>query len=147
MSGRSVLTRSLSAIGDVLVWVPLVAPLALAAVRFVQAGDLRLDFLMPAELFPVALIGGAVLLWAAFRDHSHRRVIGWSYAVVIAALVTSMGAAIATGLASGAAEPTGWRVVLVAGLLAVYVAALIALAVGGASLVRSTMGGPEPSPR
>lgn len=147
MSGRSVFTRSLSTVGDVLVWVPLVAPIALAAVRFVQAGDLRVDLLMPAELFPVALIGGAVLLWAAFRAHSHQRAIGWSYGVAVAALVTSMGAAIATGLASGAAEPTGWRVVLVAGLLAVYVAALLALAVGGASLLRSTMAGPEPSPR
>lgn len=142
MSGRNVFTRSLSAIGDVLAWVPLLAPLALAAVRFVQAGDLRVDLLMPAELFPAALIGGAALLWAALRARSHRRVIGWSFGVAVAALVISMGTAMATGIASGAAEPAGWRVVLVAGLLAIYVAALAVLAVGGASLVRSAMDAP-----
>lgn len=91
----------------------------------------------------LALIGGAALLWAAFRARSHQRAIGWSYGVAIAALVTSMVAAMVTGLASGAAEPTGWRIALAAGLLAVYMAALGVLAVSGASLVRSTTGAPR----
>lgn len=143
MSGREAFTKVLSAVGDLLVWVPLLAPLALSAARFMQAGDLRVDFLMPAELFPAVLVGGLALLWAAFRRRSHRRAIGWPLGVAVSALAVSMGAAVATGLASGAAEPVGWRVVLVAGLLAVYVGAVLALAVSGASLVRSVVCAPR----
>ncbi len=36
----------------------------------------RFDYLMPAELFPATLVGGGLLIWAALRAHSRRRLIG-----------------------------------------------------------------------
>jgi hypothetical protein len=98
---------------------------------------LLFDYLMPAELFPVALLGGGILLWAAIRARSHRGLIAWSLAAAVGLLVGSMVLATATGLASGAAEPTGWRLALVAGSTAGYALALVVLGVGGVSLVRA----------
>jgi len=115
----------------------LVAPVALSLARFIQVRMLQIDYLMPAELFPVALLGGVILLWAAIRARSHRGLIGWSLAAAVGLLVGGMVLAQVTGLASGAAEPTGWRLALVAGSLAGFVLALVVLGVGGVALVRA----------
>jgi hypothetical protein len=103
-----------------------------------------IDYLMPAELLPIALLGGALLLSAAILARSHRAWIGWSFGAAVGLLILSMGLAVVTGLASGAAEAAGWRLVLVAGLLGGYIVALVVLAVGGVSLVRAVMKRPSP---
>ena len=139
MEKRPVLTSGLAIVGTVLVWLPLAAPVALSLARFIQVRMLQLDYLMPAELFPVALLGGILLLWAAIRARSHRGLIGWSLAAAVGLLVGGMVLASVTGLASGAAEPTGWRVVLVTGSIAGYALALVVLGVGGAALVRALL--------
>jgi len=131
-----VLTRALAVIGVTLVWIPLVAPVVPSLIRLVAAGVFRLDYLMPAELFPVALVGGGLLMWAAIRARSRQALIGWGLGGMVGALAGSQISAIATGLASGATEPSGWRLTLVAALLALYVLALIEIAVSGILLVR-----------
>jgi len=52
---------------------------------------------------------------------------------------------VATGLASGAAEPAGWRLALVAAALAIYTLAVIAAGVGGILLLRELFKPPAPS--
>jgi hypothetical protein len=136
MDRRGSLTKALVVIGSVLVWLPLIAPLVLGVVRFIQIHRVRIDYLMPAELFWVALVGGVLLLWAALRAGSCRRLVGGSLASAVGLLGASMAVAVWTGLASGAAPPTGWRVILVAGLMAGYVIALCVLALAGLSLAR-----------
>lgn len=145
MNTRGLLTKVLAVIGTILVWFPLVAPLALSAVRFAQSGRLQIDYLMPAELFIVALPGGALLLWAAIRARSQRGIVAWSLGIAAGSLVVSMVAASLTGLASGAAEPAGWRLVLVAGLLACYVVSLAVLAIAGVLLTRRVLSTPTRS--
>lgn len=131
------LTKILAFTGTALAWFPLLAPVLLALAFFVRARVFRFDYLMPAELFPVALIGGGLLFWAALRARARRGLIGGGLGIAVAALVGSQGLAVVTGLASGETQPGGWEWALVLALLASYWLALIAVAAGGLSLLRS----------
>jgi peptidoglycan/LPS O-acetylase OafA/YrhL len=136
MQSQSVLTRILAVVGTALVWIPLLAPALFAAVFLAHSGMFRFDYLMPAELFPLALAGGCALLWAALRAHSRRVLIGASLGGAVALLFGSQAIAVATGLASGRTEPTGWQWALVLMMLALYALALAVMGVGGALLAR-----------
>lgn len=136
MENKGTLTKILAITGTVLVWFPLLAPVLLSVVLFVQAGMFRFDYLMPAELFPVALGGGLLLLWAAIRARSRRAVIGWGLGIAVGLLFGSQALAVVTGLASGETEATGWQWALVLGSLIVYILALIAVGVGGILLLK-----------
>lgn len=58
MNNRGGFTKGLAAAGTVLVFLPLLAPLFFGIIRLVQAGIFQVDYLMPAELLPLVLIGG-----------------------------------------------------------------------------------------
>jgi hypothetical protein len=146
MEKRDALAKILAVAGTFLAWVPILAPVALTVVFFLQTGLFRFDYLMPAELFLSALGGGCLLLWAALRARSHRGLIGGSLAAAAACLAASQGAAVATGLASGTTEPAGWPLVLVLILLAGYVLAVMACAVGGLLLTRVLLAGAGGAP-
>lgn len=139
MQNRGLLTRILAAAGALLVWLPLLAPLLFGVARAAGGRTFLVDYLMPAELFPVALLGGALLLWAALRARSRRAPIGWGLVLAVVLLVGSQTIAVATGLASGATEPTGWSWALVLASLAGYVLALLAVGIAGLLLVRDTL--------
>src|SRR5512137_2217869 len=109
MENKGTFTKVLAIAGTILIWFPLLTPVLISLTFFVQEGEFRLDYLMPAELFPFALAGGVLLLWTAIRAHSHRAVIGGGLAAAIGFLIGGQALAVVTGLASGAAEPTGWR--------------------------------------
>ena len=89
----------------------------------------RFDYLMPAELFLLALVGGGLLMWALIRARSHQRVVVWAFAIAAFLLVGGQVFAEVTGLASGAADPAGWR-------WSLAIAALVAMGVGGLQLIR-----------
>ncbi len=91
---------------------------------------------MPAELFPIALVGSLLLLWAALRAHSHQKPIGWSFFAMIIFLFSSQRIAIATGLASGATPPTGWPFILTISLIILYSLALIETGIMSILLVK-----------
>jgi hypothetical protein len=136
MEKKGILTKSLAIVGTVLVWIPILAPVLFSAAFLVQARMFRFDYLMPAEIFPVALVGGCLLLWAALRARSRRGLIVGSLAGAVILLVGGQALAVVTGLASGDTEPTGWPWALVLASLALFVLALAALGVGGVLLVR-----------
>ena len=146
MGKRDGLTRFLAVAGAALVWIPILAPIILTAACFCQTGRFLFDYLMPAELFPSALGGGCLLVWAARRAHSQRRLTGWSLAAAVMCLVAGQGSAVATGLASGATEPAGGPLVLVLLLLAGYVLAVAAAGVGGLRLMRVLFAGRGDTP-
>jgi hypothetical protein len=136
MGKRDIFTKILAIAGTVLVWVPILAPILLCIASFARARMFRFDYLMPAELFPAVLIGGGLLLWAAFRAWSQKKMIGWGLGIAVGLLVAGQVLAVVSGLASGAREPTGfwWGVVL--GSIVLYVLAVIVIGVGGVLLLR-----------
>jgi hypothetical protein len=135
MEKKGLLTKALAIVGTVLVWIPVLAPALFSAAFLIRAHMFRFDYLMPAELFPVALAGGCLLLWAALRARSRRGLIGVSLGSAVVLPVTGQAVASVTGLASGRIEPTGWQWALVLASLALYVLALVVLGVGGVLLL------------
>ena len=112
--------KILATIGTVLVWFPILAPILLSLVALIKQDMFLFDYLMPAELFPVVLLGGGMLLWAALKVRSRRGLIGWGLGVAVVLLVGGQLLAVVTGLASGETVPAGWRVWLVSGSIVGY---------------------------
>ena len=147
MEKRDVFTKILAITGTVLAWFPILAPILLSAVLLIQERKFLFDYLMPAELFLFALVGAGLLLWAGLRAHSHWKLIAWGLGIAVALLVGSQALAEVTGLASGAMEPVGIWWILVLALFAAFVAALIAIDVGGIMLLRDLFKPPQlPTP-
>jgi hypothetical protein len=136
MEKINVLTKILAIAGEVLAWFPLLAPVLLSIAAFNTTHIFRFDYLMPAELFLVALVGGGLLLWAALRARAHYKAIAWGLGLAIAFLVGGQILAVVTGLASGETEPGGWQWVLVLGSLVLYSLALVDMGIGGILLLR-----------
>jgi hypothetical protein len=140
---KGVLSRILAVVGTVLVWLPIAAPILFGLLHSLRSGRLLIDYLMPAELLPVVLLGSGLLLWAALRVRSYHKLIGWTLGIGIAALVGSQAIAVVTGLASGAIEPTGWQFILVISILGLYDLCVIILGIGGILLWRKLFQQPE----
>ncbi len=139
MGNRNVWTKILAIAGSVLVWLPIIAPIVFSVPRLLRAPQFSLDYLMPAELFPVVLVGGALLVWAAVRARTRRALIGGALGAAVALLVGGQALAVVTGLASGETEPVGlpWAVVVTTLLL--YDAAVVSIGIGGALLLRELL--------
>ena len=136
MDRKNTLTRILAILGITLVALTILAPLVFALAALFRRGRFLFDYLMPAELFPVALGGGLPLLWAAMRTKSRRGMISWGLVAAAGFLIASQLVAVVTGLASGVNETAGWRFVLVISLLVAYILAVITLGVGGGLLLK-----------
>lgn len=130
------LTRALAGLGEALVALPLLAPVVFGLMVAMRSGQWHFDYLLPAELFPMVLAGGAVLGWAAWRLHAHRALIAGALVAAVACLFGSQGLAVLTGLADGSIPPEGWPWVAVLTGLGLYVLAVVVLAVGGGLLIR-----------
>jgi hypothetical protein len=139
MKGKNIFTKILAIAGTALVWFPILAPILFSMIAILTRRMFRFDYLMPAELFPTALAGGGLLLWAALRARSRRRLIGWGLGLAVGLLVGGQALAVVTGLASGESEPTGVWWALVLASLAIYSLALVAMGVGGVLLLRDLL--------
>jgi hypothetical protein len=140
MEKKDALSKILAVAGSALAWIPILAPLVISVLFLVQSGLARFDYLMPAELFPIALLGGIFLLTAALRMRKRRALIGWSLGLAVVLLFGMQALAVVTGLASGATKPAGWPLALVVASLAGYVMAVVALGIGGILILRDVFG-------
>ena len=141
------LTKILALIGTVFVWLTILAPFIVSLLAFGRSRRLRFDYLMPGELFPLVLLGGALLLWAAVRAGTPRRLIAWPLAIMVLAMVGSQALAVVTGLASGEVSPEGsfwWPVVMVS--IALYILMVVVMGVGGICLLRDLKRPSQPGP-
>ena len=136
MERKDVLTKILAIAGTALVWFPILAPVLFSVAVIITGRVFRFDYLMPAELFPAALVGGCLLIWAALRARSRRRLIGWGLGIAAGLLVGGQVLAVVSGLASGETEPAGWWWALVLASIVVYSLALVVIGVGGLLLLR-----------
>ena len=136
MEKKDVFTKILAIFGTTLIWLPILAPFVFALGPLIRAGMLRFDYLIPAELFPVVLLGGILLFWAALRARSYRKLIGWGLLIAVILLFGGQGLAIVTGMASGETKPTPLLMALVLGPILIYALVLVVVGVGGILLVR-----------
>jgi ABC-type transport system involved in multi-copper enzyme maturation permease subunit len=136
MEDRGVLTKILAVAGTVLVWLPILFTVLTGIIGTIASRVVRFDYLMPAELFPVVLVGGVLLLRAAYRARSQQKPIGWGLLAAVVFLFGGQAIAVVTGLASGAREAAGWPFVLALGLIFLYTLAVIGIGIAGVSLVR-----------
>ena len=143
MKKKGVLTKILAIAGTALVWFPILAPILLSVVFIITSHIFRFDYLMPAELFPFALVGGGLLIWAAVRERSRLKLVGWGLGIAAGMLVGGQELAVFTGLASGKTEPVGWRWILVLASLIIYLLALIVMGIGGTLLVNDSFKTPR----
>jgi len=74
MEKRGIFTKILATVGTVLVWFPILAPILLTVIFYINERIFRFDYLMPMELFLAALIGGGLLIWAALRMRARARL-------------------------------------------------------------------------
>jgi hypothetical protein len=144
MAKKNLLTFSLALFGALLAWFPLLATVFTSAAVTIRSRIFHIDFLMPAELFPVAFVGGGLLLWASWRARSHRRPIVLGLGFMVGSLLIGQGLAVATGLASGRTEPVGLAWALVIATLVLYTLSLLATAITGISLLRILLTPPKP---
>ncbi len=121
------LIKILAIFATVLVWFSVAA--------LVTEGVFRFDYLAPAELFPLALGAGALLVWMALRVGLRLKLIGWGFGIALALLIGGQSVAVFTGMASGETEPTGWLAALAIGAIVGYSLALVVVGVGGILLV------------
>ena len=136
MPKKGKLTQLLAILGSIFAWLPLLAPVFFSLGRLFRGGSFLFDYLMPAELFPAALLGGGLLLWAAIRARAYRGWIGWSLLASILLLVGSQALAVATGIASGRTPMSSpWFYAVMAGLI-LFLLALLITAASGVRLAR-----------
>jgi|GEM_PF-826664 len=138
MEKTRTLTKNLAVIGAVLVWLPILAPLLATALR-IGGGSSQVYWYVPAALFPSALVGGWLLVWAASRAHSRQGLIGWGLAVAVSAWVAAIAIAVATGMAADAAAVTESVMALVVGLMVAYALALVEIGMAGIILMRDVL--------
>jgi hypothetical protein len=136
MENKGALTKILAVTGTIFVWLPILAPILFSAIRFVQARVFLFDYLMPAELFFLVIIGGGLLLWAAVRSRSNWKLFGWTLGISAALFFGMQGIAVATGLADGSTQIGDWQWMLVLGALILYIVTVVVIAVGGVLVVR-----------
>jgi hypothetical protein len=144
MNRQTEITKVLAISGFVLVWFTILAPVMLSIISLVRGGGFRFDYMMPAELFVVALVGGLLLLWAALRVHLETKWIHWAFGVGFVAFMIGVTLAEVTGLAAGKIGSEGWLPVAI-GLIIVYDLALIALGIGGWYLCRDLIRKEKPA--
>jgi hypothetical protein len=143
MRGKTIAIKILAILGTVMVWFPVILPLVGLAQALIRPPDPltkgNFDYLLPAELFPLALLGMILLvaaeLLAAGKRRLHRHLIFWGFGGTFVLLVSGRLVAMLSGLASGDTPVTSlwWTVVLAA--LGGYVLALVAVGIGGLLLV------------
>ena len=142
MDRKTLLTKILAILGSILLWLTLLAPVFFCLLFSIRRGVFSLDhfdYLIPAELFPVVLVGGCLLVWAAWRARRYFKLIAGSLSLAIVALFSGQLLAVLTGLASGETKPGGWEWALVVGSIVFYILSLVGLGVGGILLSKGGM--------
>jgi len=140
MDKKEKFTRFLAVTGTVLVWFPILAPVLLTIIFLITNHELRFDFMMPAGLALFALVGGALLLWAAFRKRSRIKLFGWGLGAAVFMLFGAQGLAVVTGLAHGETEPEGVWYITAITMINLYTVAVMVLGIGGIALLKELFG-------
>lgn len=139
MRNTGAMTKLLAIAGTVLVWAPFAFLAWTSISRSIALGRVRFDYLMIAELFPIAAVGALLLLGAAWIARDRRGPIGWGLFTAVVGIAGGSGIAVLSGLASGETNPTDspvWWALTLALIVGVTTIALIEVGVEGIALIR-----------
>jgi hypothetical protein len=134
MKHKDTLAKILALIGTILVWFPILAMVVTSSLFTIRSEMFRMDYLIPAEIAPVPLVGSLLLWWAAFRANYKKGSIGWGMLAAAVFLVGSQVLAVVTGLASGKIAEGGWQMSVVMGGLIAYDLAFVWIGIAGIQL-------------
>jgi hypothetical protein len=95
-----------------------------------------IDYLMPFEVYPVAVVGFILVLLASLRARLRRGAVGISIGVMLGGVVLGAVAAQLTGIANSVETLEAWRYAVVIGFGAISLIGQLTLAVIGILLVR-----------
>jgi hypothetical protein len=135
MERKTKLSRVLALVGTIMVWLPIAATLLTSLVGSIQSRRFLMDYLMPAELFLLVLIGGGLLAWSAFRVNALKLPILITLGIGIVMLIGSQGLATQTGLADGRIGMDSNWFIFVAVMLGIYTLTVIVLGIFGIRLL------------
>lgn len=130
-NGKNTFTRTLTIIGTLLVWTPLAFTVFTSAIGTLAEGRFLFDYLMPAELYPFALVGALLLLWAALRSQLRIKIIVCSSVMAAFFLAGSMVTASVVGPENLVTKLAGIPFIMVITLLILYEIVLIGIGAGG----------------
>jgi hypothetical protein len=139
MGKHDALTKTLAVVGTTLLVLPLVAPLVLGLGLLGGPMGYRVDYLMPFEVYPIALVGMALVLWASIRAHARTKAVGAAIAVMLGGFALAAVAAQVTGIANSEEELEAWRYAVTIGFAAMSLLGQAALAAIGALIARDSI--------
>jgi hypothetical protein len=130
------LAKALAIAGTALLLLPIAVPLLLSLSTIGSPAGYRVDYLMPFETYPAALLGVILVALASLRTHLHRRAMWIAMGVMFGAFVLMGVSAKLTGIADSPEQLEAWRYVLTATLGAISLAGQIGLAAVGGWITR-----------
>jgi Na+/glutamate symporter len=131
VENRQGLTKGLAIAGTALLWLPFAAMLATTTGSIPgTVGWFAFLAVGAMDLFPVVLLGGCLLIWAAVLARSHRRAIGWGLAAPVASIVAGV-------VWSPTVPGSGWPSAITVGLIVAYWLGVILAGLAGLSLARA----------
>ncbi len=121
MGKKLVLSKILAITATVLLLFPILFMLFTGIVGSIQRGQLMVDYMLPAELGILVIIGAACLLVASILAKKYVKCVVWTLVATVVMILGCTGLAAASGLASGRVSETE-----VPGIMAVVLGALVA---------------------
>lgn len=136
MQDRGAFSRVLAIFGTFLVFSPFLIMILTSVSGLITHNILRVDYLIPGELFFVVLPGVLLLLWAALRASVLRTVISVGLGAIVVFLLATQAYAVISGLASGAVEAEGVLLIIANILFALYSLSIIFIGIAGIILIK-----------
>ncbi|WP_103662736.1 hypothetical protein [Microbacterium sp. CJ77] len=127
--------RATVLVGVVMMGVPLVAPMILAAVGLVTTGGFHFDWLIPGELSVVTIVGGLCVFTASLLLRRMVLIVGLLLGVIALLLAGVTWLPTLTGVGQGAGGVLG---IVVVACYVLYVVATIGLLAVAIALARAS---------
>jgi hypothetical protein len=138
MNTKLLLAKLFALLGTLLTLGPIALMLVTGVIGSIQSGQLRVDFLMVAELGIFVIAGALLLLAASLLAKAYIKHIGWTIAAAILVIFGGQAFAMLSGLASGRVVPEqarGWMAVVI-GMIILFNLLVATLGVLGVRLLK-----------
>ena len=136
MANQNRFTKILAISGTSLVWLVMLAPVVFSLIRIIREAPFRLDYLLPAEVLPLVLVGAGLIIWAGIRAKSRVKQTAWALGIGLALLAAGLVTAQVTGMAEGTIGSEGFVYNLVLSTIIAYDLAVVGIGISGILLTR-----------